>query len=305
MSAVARALRWAGAACVLLGAAALVLQPWLLPPAVSWAERHLASDHQVTAHGRLLLRLGLVVLAACAGGIGSILWMHGRRGDPGGLARLFADEPRRSAGPSYRTLALAGVLTAAGLVAFLAWRDRPWFAGEDRALEGAQLLAGATAAALFTRAAAHLPRRSWPRRTQAALALGCALVVLEEMSWGQRLFGWTTPTAWETVNQQGETNLHNLVAHSFAIHLAGVATLALAVLAGALLRSRAAPPGLHLWLLPPPSLVPVLAAIVTIQVLHPRGTLGTGWDELQELLGALLLALFAAASRARAAQQGA
>jgi len=32
----------------------------------------------------------------------------------------------------------------------------------------------------------------------------------EEISWGQRLFGWDTPDAWNHVNLQHETNLHNL-----------------------------------------------------------------------------------------------
>ncbi len=32
----------------------------------------------------------------------------------------------------------------------------------------------------------------------------------EEVSWGQRIFGWTTPVEFARINQQGETNLHNL-----------------------------------------------------------------------------------------------
>ena len=33
---------------------------------------------------------------------------------------------------------------------------------------------------------------------------------MEEVSWGQRLFGWQTPAALAEVNVQHETNLHNL-----------------------------------------------------------------------------------------------
>jgi hypothetical protein len=32
----------------------------------------------------------------------------------------------------------------------------------------------------------------------------------EEISWGQRMFGWETPAKWAAMNVQGETNLHNL-----------------------------------------------------------------------------------------------
>ena len=32
----------------------------------------------------------------------------------------------------------------------------------------------------------------------------------EEISWGQRIFGWSTPEDYAKINQQGETNLHNL-----------------------------------------------------------------------------------------------
>ena len=39
--------------------------------------------------------------------------------------------------------------------------------------------------------------------------LGCLYIGLEEISYGQRLFGWVTPESWDLVNDQQETNLHN------------------------------------------------------------------------------------------------
>lgn len=52
-------------------------------------------------------------------------------------------------------------------------------------------------------------------RTQANihfLLLGLFFFVCagEEISWGQRIFGWDTPEAWQELNAQKETNLHNL-----------------------------------------------------------------------------------------------
>lgn len=42
-----------------------------------------------------------------------------------------------------------------------------------------------------------------------ACALGCFYIAGEEISWGQHVFGWTTPGFWSAVNDQNETNLHN------------------------------------------------------------------------------------------------
>ncbi len=42
-------------------------------------------------------------------------------------------------------------------------------------------------------------------------ACACVLYALEEISWGQRVFGWQTPATLAESNYQGETNLHNRV----------------------------------------------------------------------------------------------
>ncbi len=39
--------------------------------------------------------------------------------------------------------------------------------------------------------------------------LGSVYMAGEEASWGQHYAGWLTPENWQTVNDQGETNLHN------------------------------------------------------------------------------------------------
>ena len=43
-----------------------------------------------------------------------------------------------------------------------------------------------------------------------ALAIGLLLVSLEEISWGQRIFGLTNPDYFKQHNVQGEISLHNL-----------------------------------------------------------------------------------------------
>jgi tetratricopeptide (TPR) repeat protein len=43
------------------------------------------------------------------------------------------------------------------------------------------------------------------------LAVACSYVVLEEISWGQRIFDFSTPDFLKSRNLQGEANLHNLL----------------------------------------------------------------------------------------------
>jgi hypothetical protein len=42
------------------------------------------------------------------------------------------------------------------------------------------------------------------------LIIGAAYFALEEISYGQHLFGWGTAEAWKELNDQDETNLHNV-----------------------------------------------------------------------------------------------
>lgn len=41
-------------------------------------------------------------------------------------------------------------------------------------------------------------------------SLGCFYIAGEEISWGQWIFYWKTPEAWSLINDQGETNIHNI-----------------------------------------------------------------------------------------------
>ncbi len=41
---------------------------------------------------------------------------------------------------------------------------------------------------------------------------GCIYYAGEEVSWGQHFFLWQTPEAWEQINKQNETNIHNTYA---------------------------------------------------------------------------------------------
>lgn len=84
------------------------------------------------------------------------------------------------------------------------------FAQEDRPLEWASALLLLGAGGYL--AVQALRRRREPVMAAAAGALALALVVIamEEISWGQRLFGFSTPERLAEMNWQAEFNFHNV-----------------------------------------------------------------------------------------------
>jgi len=87
-----------------------------------------------------------------------------------------------------------------------------WLTSENRPVEMATFILALAAAFMAVRLAAALFRRR--ARVAGAFyclfALGMFFIGMEEISWGQQLFGWETPAAWGEVNKQKETTLHNL-----------------------------------------------------------------------------------------------
>ncbi len=102
------------------------------------------------------------------------------------------------------------------VVYFIAYYDaefyRRWIAGELGLLELGQPVIAAVAACYGLRILALRP--AWPKKWlgpwAVLLVLGCIYIVGEEVSWGQQLVGWGTPEWIERLNDQGETNLHNI-----------------------------------------------------------------------------------------------
>ncbi len=50
----------------------------------------------------------------------------------------------------------------------------------------------------------------WIKAWLVAGMLGALYVCLEEISYGQHYFNWNTPAYWQAINDQQETNLHNI-----------------------------------------------------------------------------------------------
>jgi len=133
------------------------------------------------------------------------------------------------------------------------------------------------------------------------LGIALALVAMEEISWGQRLFGFETPPWFRLHNAQGEATIHNLypVQHNLLQLQLGVATV---LTFGWLVRRI--PAGLALCC-PRKELFLYFAPMVLVYgrfVLHPQPGAFMIWrdQEPAELLMALGLLLHVADLAARA-----
>jgi hypothetical protein len=85
-----------------------------------------------------------------------------------------------------------------------------WFVREDGIVEVAQVFALFAAAYLSARLV--LLNKSKDKLVAGIVGLSCfgfLLLTGEEISWGQRIFEWDTPSHYAAVNMQRETNLHN------------------------------------------------------------------------------------------------
>lgn len=87
-----------------------------------------------------------------------------------------------------------------------------WLTGEDRFAENLQVFFWLLAFG----AGFLIMRRLWKAERYGlaflylGLNAGIFFIIGEELSWGQRIFGWVTPEAWRASNRQRETTIHNL-----------------------------------------------------------------------------------------------
>jgi len=110
------------------------------------------------------------------------------------------------------------LLFSACILPFLQIDTLAWLAEEDGPIENAGALCFLLAGIIFlvtARQMSGLHRRCGADHIESPLALyalGALLLVCfgEEISWGHRLFHYSVPSWLETINQQGEWNLHNL-----------------------------------------------------------------------------------------------
>lgn len=272
------------------GALALVALAAAWPRVLGGAELWLSRDHDITARGAA--QLALLLGAACAGLIAGG-WLLARLGaDPAARRQLFGTTPEQTA-RAYRGLALgwAAAIVAVGGVSYFSRDVR--VIGEAGLVETVQLLLLLAAALVLARSAWAMGLSSGGGLTNAMLAAAALLAAGEEASWGQWYFRWQTPDAWADLNQQGETNLHNLFNTHFELAYValGIAAIAYLALSTALLLSRRGG-GRFAWLLLRPEASGPVAAMAIAVV---RGGVGGSphWFELEELAAYLALLVWA------------
>ncbi|HEY7693777.1 MAG TPA: hypothetical protein VH816_15685 [Gaiellaceae bacterium] len=89
------------------------------------------------------------------------------------------------------------------------WTVFDWVTREDSLLEWTQFAGYAVAAILGATIAwrFHAAGQKWVARAYLAFTVAMVFIAGEEISWGQRIFGWGAPAALE--NKQHETTIHN------------------------------------------------------------------------------------------------
>ena len=86
------------------------------------------------------------------------------------------------------------------------------FTGEDKIAENLQVLFWLLALVLNIKLIFRISKTGQKRVAvlYGILAVGIIFLIGEEVSWGQRIFGWETSEMMKTMNKQQETNLHNI-----------------------------------------------------------------------------------------------
>ena len=106
-------------------------------------------------------------------------------------------------------ITFAVVLIAWSLLDFHTYEA--WALGEDGVIEALHVVLPLTAMglSLWLLSRQRVRRSGWLTLWISLAALGSFYIAGEEASWGQHFFHWATPEGWQSINDQGETNLHN------------------------------------------------------------------------------------------------
>jgi len=110
-------------------------------------------------------------------------------------------------------IALFPVLAALAFVAAVPFPGLfHWMIDEDSLLETVQFVLILATTGVVTWLSTRLLRtgRGGIGTLYVLLALGTFFIAGEEISWGQRIFGWRTPEALEAINAQQEISVHNI-----------------------------------------------------------------------------------------------
>lgn len=247
-------------------------------------ERYLSPDASLSAAMRTRLRWLVAYVALLSAGLGWALRAAQASTWGTRLKTAFFKDLRSTAGPAPAVVLIVTLVVgvAVSTLFLIYYRTqppalRPLFV-EDGVFETLTALVFALGAAAWLRVALKPgPRRGTHSPSLKlgafAVALAFAFAALEEISWGQRLFGWSTPAFLAQANAQGETSVHNLdpLSGLFAFLYLLPALLPL-VVAWAVFVHLRAPESVLAGLLPHPALLP-LAILIGAVALSVQGEL--------------------------------
>ena len=126
--------------------------------------------------------------------------------------RLEGQEPKPLSALWWLWLPIAALILLALAHLFVPGSYRELVGSERGLVEISQFLMALAAFVIALRSLAipGLKARPWLFLWVALLTLGSFYLAGEEISWGQHFFLWTTPETWQAINDQNETNLHNI-----------------------------------------------------------------------------------------------
>lgn len=246
-------LRRIGIVLAIAGLAITLAFPFFSGQLVNLLENTISPDGDISAGGRQQLAIALLFGCALLTVLGVLLLVYASDGP---WKRKIADVivrdplfPTGTAAPSPVNVLLFTTLVGVLLTVSMSviQPENPLFGPlylEDGVMEN--LTAAAfIAAAFFTGRAALRAKQDlkndypkWLWMFLALAAVGFFVIGAEEISWGQRIIGWSTPEVFKDTNVQDETNLHNVFNSIFPIVYRFPVVLPLILLAGVWLEAK-------------------------------------------------------------------
>jgi hypothetical protein len=294
----ARAPLLAAAVCLAVAVLLFGLRLYAFEAVLAAAAALLSADGVVEPGNRRALSVALVAAAGAALLVGVLLLTLSSPAWRTALAALLDWDPLRGLGlavPAAHLVLAASATTGTLFIGMHLVGSRlgepigPLFQKEGVFEMATAALA--LAAAAWSAAAALYWKRHGQRLLRSVPVLYAALAVvlfffgMEELNWGQTLFGFDTPAAWAEINHQQQMSLHNLIdapALEFAERVL-IVTFGFGVL-GLIALALKFPGSTFAAIAPPASLV-ALAALCSIPGVYLR-------LEVTELLFALFFAFY-------------
>ena len=254
--------RSTGALLVLLG----ILSLFTFSSIVAWiqryAETNFSPDSALSSASEVRITLSVIYSAVTLMFLGGILITIRKPGMRAFILRIMHINPQSEPARSPRFLAISSIVTILLAVTYLVHifdpRMHPLYA-EGGLFENLTAIVLGVSSLLVLRALRSYFRNKRNKKASftlpffyIALAIGFFILAMEEISWGQALFGWRTPDFLAALNLQGETNLHNAV-NDFALLYYPLALLLPLVLLSRWFRFQANSSSFILKILPPPN----------------------------------------------------